>query len=1071
LGGALPPSFVLLPGAFHPSRMKAEDLLLAPELSADTIHEFLRASGFKDPAAVDQNLQLIAEEPLSRQILASMMNHVLKAARLAPDPDAAINYFERLVSNAPHRSNFLRFLSERPEALEALLLICGASPFNAEILIRNPEYFYWLIDELGISSTKSPEHYLREAWQAMSQLEGDTHRLRALARFKRRELLRIGTRDLLKVSDVASTMVELSNLADAVIQCVYEVCLGGLVARHGPPRHPDASGTSRDAHFTIMAMGKLGGQELNYSSDIDLMYIYNGEQGETEAAGAFQTSVSNMEFFSKLAQAITRELSALTEEGYFYRVDLRLRPEGSAGPVASSLSACRNYYGSWGETFERLALIKVRAVAGAVKLGEEFCQTFNSFVYRKFLDFAALDEIQEIKGRIEAKLSSRKSHKQHVKLGAGGIREVEFFVQALQLIYGGKHPELQQRSTIRALAKLAGLAYLQTAEHQRLAAAYLFLRDLEHKLQMVYHFQTHELPTEPEELYRCARRMGFKAKTEAATVDRFLRTLKQHRASVRQSFHELVSRKRISGANEQMREAALILNRNLDKAEALDVLGQSGFNDPRTALHQVKLLRDAQSFSHSPSKMRNLLANLLPPLLATLRLSPDPDTGLTYFEQFANALGARDALYTLLNESPIALHRLLRVLSSSRFLADFLCRKPQLLDFLLRDELLEGVKTMQDYLETFRGGVEKTDDWRVQMQALREVQHLELFRIQLRDILEANDRPSVGAQLAELAEACLVAACEIACSQLEKEGDFGLTEWVTEHLVILSLGKLGGGDLSYNSDLDLVYFYSINGNEQPADVQQRASHVVERIDQILSVSTGEGSIYKIDTRLRPEGKKGGLVTAIHRYEEYLRNRAASWERLALVRHRFVFGSRENRFRLGQMIQPFVYGQQLSAQMLEEILHIRYRMEEELGREQEDNRLHIKAGRGGLTDIEFAVQLLQMLHGSKFGGLQVPNTLGALSGLVRHGILKLPDYYTLYLGYEFLRFLENRLRIASSYGTAAVARTPQNLGRISRLLHYSSRKDPNGAKNFELAYLEITGRVREVFQRVVSELMK
>jgi [glutamine synthetase] adenylyltransferase / [glutamine synthetase]-adenylyl-L-tyrosine phosphorylase len=414
---------------------------------------------------------------------------------------------------------------------------------------------------------------------------------------------------------------------------------------------------------------------------------------------------------------------------------------------------------------------------------------------------------------------------------------------------------------------------------------------------------------------------------------------------------------------------------------------------------------------------------------------------------------------------------LVRVLSSSQFLADFLCRKPQLLDFLLRDEFLEGVKSMQDYLEDFRGALEETSDSRMQTQALREIQHLELFRIQLRDILEANNRPSVGAQLADLAEACLVAACKVACSQLEKQGDLGLTEWVTEHLVILSLGKLGGGDLSYNSDLDLVYFYSVNGDERPADVQQRASSVVERIDEILSVSRGEGSIYKIDTRLRPEGKKGGGVTAIHRYEEYLKNRAAPWERLALVRHRFVFGSPENRSRLGQMIQAFVYGEPLSVQMLEEIRHTRQRMEAELGREQEENRLHIKAGRGGLTDIEFAVQLLQIRHGSRLGGLQVPNTLAALSGLVRQGILAVPDYYTLYLGYEFLRFLENRLRIASSYGTAAVARTPLDLGRISRLLRYSSAKDPQGAQDFEAVYLEITGRVREVFQRVVSELMQ
>jgi glutamate-ammonia-ligase adenylyltransferase len=469
--------------------------------------------------------------------------------------------------------------------------------------------------------------------------------------------------------------------------------------------------------------------------------------------------------------------------------------------------------------------------------------------------------------------------------------------------------------------------------------------------------------------------------------------------------------------------------------------------------------------------MRNLLANLLPPLLATLRQSPDPDTGLSYFERFASSLGARDALYTLLNESPTALHRLLRVLSSSQFLADSLCRKPQLLDFLLRDDFLEGVKTMQDYLEDFRGALIETGDGRTHTQTLREIQHLELFRIQLRDILEANDRPSVGAQLADLAEACLITASKIACSQLEKQGEHGLTEWVTEHLVILSLGKLGGGDLSYNSDLDLVYFYSVKGEEDPADVQRRTSRVVERIDEILSVSHGEGSIYKIDMRLRPEGKKGGIVTAIHRYAEYLRSRAAPWERLALVRHRFVFGSPENRRCLGHMIQVFVYGEKVSVGTLDEIRHIRQRMQAELGREQEENRFHIKAGRGGLTDIEFAVQLLQMHHGSRLVSLQLPNTLAALSELLRHGILAAADYNTFHRGYEFLRFLENRLRIASSYGTAAVARTPQHLAHISRLLRHSRVRGPQDGKDFEVAYLEITGNVREVFHRIFSELIQ
>ena len=1051
--------------------MKPEDLLLAAELGTDKIVDFLRLYGFKDPKSADRNLQLMAEEPALRHILADMMKGLLEAARESPDPDAAVNHFERLFANVPHRANFLGFLRDAPEALEALILICGASPFNAEILIRNPEYFYWLMDQLGSSWTKPSEVYLQEARQAMGKFEDGDQQLRALARLRRREILRIGARDLLKVAGVEGTVAELSHLADAVIQCVYEVCFRGLVARHGVPRDLDATRGPRDACFTILAMGKLGGCELNYSSDVDLIYIYDGEQGRTEASALSQTTISNREFFAKLAQSLTHELSTLTEEGYFYRVDLRLRPEGNAGPVASALSACKNYYGSWGETFERLALIKARPAGGSMELGQEFCEAFRPFVFRKFLDFAALEEIQEIKSRIEVKLSASKSQGLHVKLGPGGIREVEFFVQALQLIYGGREPELQERGTLSALSKLLKCGYLLPAEHQSLRKAYLFLRDLEHKLQMVYHLQTHELPTEPAELHKCARRMGFKGKSEESTVDLFLTAFHGHRSVVEQSFQSLIGLRRTGIADGQMREAALILDRTLTEAEALEILSKPGFEDPRTALHQVLLLRDAPSFAHSPSKMRNLLANLLPPLLRALQLSPDPDTGLSYFERFANTLGARDALYTLLIESPSALHRVVRVLSCSQFLADFLCRKPEFLDFLLRDDFLEGVKTKDDYLTELQKEVCFDDSPEIQVSALRDIQQSELFRIQVRDILEANDRPAVGAQLAALAEACLVAAFQMVCHHLENEGDCGLSGWAEEHVAIVALGKLGGCDLSYKSDLDLIYFYSVGAGEQAATVQGRSSRVIDRIEEILSVSHGEGSIYAIDTRLRPEGKKGGVVAAIHRYEEYLRTRAESWERLALVRHRFILGSVQNCARLGEMLRAFIYRQPLDQAALEELVHTRKRMEAELGKESEGQVFHIKAGCGGLTDIEFAVQLLQIRHGGEAPELQVPNTLSALANLAGRGLVTHVDYLTLSVAYEFLRFLENRLRIASPYGTATatVARNPKTLGRIGRLLGCSSTNDPEAARSFEGAYLDITSKVREVWERVSSRL--
>ncbi len=1047
--------------------MRPEDLLLANQLSPEKISQFLKRYGFKDPESADRNLQLIAEELSMRLILARIIKKLLEAARQCPDPDAALNHFERLFAKVTHRANFLGFLGETPEALEALIVICGSSPFSAEILIRNPEYFYWLLDQIGSPWAKSGDLYLQEARQAMGKFEGGPEQIHTLARFKRREMLRIGARDILKVAGVAGTIAELSNLADAVLQAVYEVCLRALVEQHGKPRHGDP-GSPQDSRFTILAMGKLGGQELNYSSDIDLIYVYDGEHGHTETVRPLQRSISNPEFFTKLAQSITHELSTVTEEGYFYRVDLRLRPEGSAGPVASSLSACRNYYGSWGETFERLALIKARTAAGSIELGNEFCESFRPFVYRKFLDFAALEEIQEIKGRIEAKLASRKMQSQHVKLGAGGIREIEFFVQALQLIYGGQHPQLQERSTLRALDRLLGHELFSRQEHDELRDAYVFLRDVEHKLQMVYHFQTHELPSDPGELYKCSRRMGFQGKTPESTIGQFLGAFEAHRGAVQRNFQNLITFRHAGSAGTKLREASLVLNKNLSEAEGLEILAKPGFDDSRSALHQVVLLRDAPSFAHSPSKMRNLLANLLPQLLGALQSSPDPDTGLSYFERFATVLGARDALYTLLNESPVALHRLVQVLSCSHFLADFLCRKPEFLDFLLRDEFIEGVKPRAEYLAELQACVGQVDGWEEQIAVLRNQQQVELFRIQVKDVLVGNHRHSTGAQLASLAEACLLAAFQMACRQLGRNGHSGFSQWAQDHLVILALGKLGGSDLSYNSDLDLVYFYSVDPGESAADVQTGMSGVVETMNEILSVSRGEGAIYHIDTRLRPEGKKGGMVAAIHRYEEYLNNRAQSWERLALVRHRFVLGSIQNRAQLGQILRRFIYERELAPQALQEIVHVRQRMESEIGKE-EAQHFHIKAGHGGLTDIEFAVQLLQMRYGSQNPELRSPGTLAAMYALVKRGLLRHSDYFGLYLGYEFLRFVENRLRISSTYGAASLSRAPKSLARIARLLGYSSVSDLQVAGNFEEAYANIAHQIRSIYQSIVSRL--
>ena len=1084
---------------FLDPNMKPHDLLLAPELDPEEVNQFLRSYGFQDPAGADRNLQLMAQDVSHRELLAGIIPGLLKGAQLSPDPDAAFNNFERFLSAVAHPANLLGFLRDTPEALEALILLFGTSPFTSEILIRNTEYFYWLLDQLGSPWVKSPEPTMQEARQALSKFTDSEQKLHALSRFKRRQMLRIAGRDILRVSNVVGTVTELSNLADVVIQLVYEVCYAKLVVRYGIPSYLDNRGNLRPARFSVLGMGKLGGRELNYSSDVDLIYLYDGEQGTTRSGSKLgehpdeidtkvwnkdtehsglpadlagsRTGMANPEFFKRLAQSITHELSNLTEEGYLYRVDLRLRPEGSTGSVASSLIACKNYYSSWGETFERLALIKARPVAGSMGLGEEFCQSLNSFVYRKFLDFAALEEIQEIKVRINLKLGSRQKQESHVKLGPGGIREIEFFVQALQLIFGGRVPDLQQSNTLTALDKLREHRFLSAQERRELREAYLFLRDLEHKLQMVFDVQTHELPPEPEELYKCARRMGFAGKSVSETVAQFSKTYGKHTTHVSHIFQNLVGSKRLGPSDSHFQEAALILNRNLKEEEAFALLSKHGFSDLRTAFHQIVLLRDAPSFAHSPSRMRNLLANLLPSLLEQLEVSPNADAGLAYFEKFASALGERESLYSLLNESPKALQQLVRVVSCGPFLAEFLCARPEFLDSVISEEALQRHQSLTEFQLQLRESLKEDGSREASQTILRNFQKTELFRMGVCDVLGRCSRPQVGKQLADLAAVCLNAAVQIGCREMEAEFGRAFSHWLEDHFAILALGKLGGHDLSYGSDLDLICFYWVEDPKDAAKMQPRMVRLIEQIDEILSISRGEGSIYKIDLRLRPDGKKGELVVGLHRYQNYLASRAQAWERLALVRHCLLSGGRQIRAQITRIIEEFVYRPGLEKATVLDLLHIRHRMETELAKESQEQRFHLKTGAGGLVDIEFATQLLQLKHGQHFPKLRIPNTMLALNRLRDLRLMRSDQCEALREGYDFLRLTENRLRIAFPYGTTSIARQSKTLQRMGRLLGRKVMSRYGSADDFESAYLKTTRRVRAAFDEISNELTK
>lgn len=518
-----------------------KNLLLSSQLSPQDVAALLTPYGFQDIKKADANLQAMADEPRARQLLAEIIEPLLTCISDCPDPDQALNYLERFTRATFSKVQLFTYLKASPHTLDILARLFGSSPFLSEILIRNPTYLYWIADPKTLDQEKQKAELVREVSATLQTLKTDEKRLEALCLFKRKELLRIGARDLLKKATVEETMSDLSALAETLIQKVYEICDQSLRRRYGAPLLRAAGRLDRTAAFTVLGMGKLGGGELNFSSDVDLLYLYESAAGKTSGAKSRDkgTQISNAEYFKRLSQSITTALTELTHEGYLYRVDLRLRPEGRTGEICHPLEGYLKYYASRGETWERLALLKAWPVAGNISLGQKFIKKVSPFIYRPSFSIKALQEIRHVKDRIDRKMDAKGESVLNVKLGTGGIREIEFIVQSLQISFGGLIPRIRERNTLKALDKLSKQKLLAPEVYADLRKAYIFLRNVEHSLQMVHEFQTHRLPDSSRELRICALRLGYRDRDQATATDQFLTDLRLHTRRVNQLFRDL----------------------------------------------------------------------------------------------------------------------------------------------------------------------------------------------------------------------------------------------------------------------------------------------------------------------------------------------------------------------------------------------------------------------------------------------------------------------------------------------------------------------------------------------------
>jgi [glutamine synthetase] adenylyltransferase / [glutamine synthetase]-adenylyl-L-tyrosine phosphorylase len=509
------------------SALNIKDLLLAPQLDRQTADQLLAPFGFKDTAKADANLQAAAADPSERPLLAEILEELLVCGSQSADPDQAVTYFERFVRSGLSKAQLFSYLHTSPKALEILLRSLGGSTYMAEILIRDPQLFYWVTDSEILRRPRTKREIQREIVRTAKVLGTEQQQLDYLRFLKRREMLHIGVRDLLRLSSVEETWTALSALAEALISSTVWICAVALRREYG------ITGRALTG-FTVLAMGKLGGGELNFSSDVDLMYLY---ATQTEEAGG----ISAPDYFRRLAQKITLGLSNLTGEGYIYRVDLRLRPEGKAGNLADSLEGFKRYYQTRLAAWERLALTKAWPVAGDRALGAAFLVMARQYVYGPAFGGDGIRDILDMKRRMDERIATRGQTSRNVKLGTGGIREIELVAQSLQTCYGSRSPQIRERNTMRALKALCEQSFLSNEEYESLSSAYVFLRDVENKLQMVHDRQTHSLPVEEDELAACASLLGYIKDEEAGPpVARFLQDYRYHTGHVNRIFGEIL---------------------------------------------------------------------------------------------------------------------------------------------------------------------------------------------------------------------------------------------------------------------------------------------------------------------------------------------------------------------------------------------------------------------------------------------------------------------------------------------------------------------------------------------------
>lgn len=919
------------------------------------------------------------------------------------------------------------------------------SEFIFQCCRDQPVVLLELLESNELQQCWSRETFTEKLQGDVRNIEKDSDLDRVLRQFRRRAMIRIIWRDLNQLASLEETTADMSALAESCTQLALEFHYRALVKRFG---FPIGAESGRVQSMVVLGMGKLGARELNVSSDIDLIFAYP-ESGETEhrnvePGGRSKKTTSNQEFFNRLGQKIIKSLDAQTVDGFVFRVDMRLRPYGESGSLVMNFGSMEEYYQTQGREWERYAMIKARVIAEGgpspeiisgdeteqeASAGEELMELLRPFSYRRYIDFSAIDALRDMKRMINREVH-RKGIASDVKLGFGGIREVEFIVQVFQLIRGGRDQRLQERRVLKLLPLLQEDGYLPEGAGEKLADAYRLLRHVEHAIQGYQDKQTQALPIDAHELERLAWVLNYSSWDELAT------DLQQHREQVNAEFQAVIAEPEEEAKEDDEAEVFLPLwLGELDEASAVELLGQRGYQQADKLLQQLRDLRQSRAILAMQSEGRNRLDKFMPRLLHTLSLGRNPDEDIA--ETLSRVLGlvsavARRTIYlVLLTENPVALAQLVRLCAASPWIADQLSKHPALLDELLDHRSLYSPPSRQELADQLRQECLRIEweDLEEYMEALRYFRMANVLRVAACEVTDAMPLMKVSDHLTDIAELLLEEVIELAWQQmLARHGRPRNSEGeIVERpeFLVLGYGKVGGIELGHSSDLDLVFLHGgaagqttsgrDDSGERSLDNLIFYTRMAQKIIHIMNTQTVSGQLYEVDMRLRPNGNSGMLVTTVEAFDQYLQEEAWTWEKQALVRARAIAGDRSLAQQFDTVRQNILCQPRELAALREDVVQMREKMRKHLATQGSEGekalRFDIKQDVGGIVDIEFMVQYGVLAWAHEQPSLaQWTDNIRILGCLEQTGYISAEDTAQLIEAYKAYRSAGHRLAL-------------------------------------------------------------